>query len=345
MENPKVSICCLAYNSEKFIKETVASFVNQSFKDIEILISDDCSTDNTVKIIKENFNDDRIKLFEQKINLGPSDNTNYILKIATGDYIALCASDDVMHEQRIKKSIEFLENNPEFDMVYTFVKIIDEKSKIISSDLSNLFNKKIASNNILKHFFYSGNFICAPSVLIKRSVFENILFNPCLIQGQDFDFWIRMLLNDMNIGCLEEELTFYRIHGNNLSLPSDLSKKNEMNSSWAFEWSKILENYSKLINDKQKFEKIFGFDLIDEKLIKFAIAKEALTVKSRSHYLFALNIIYNEFLDKNIKELILEKYFFGLEDYKKLCKNFNNIDLFIKRKPLHKKLLKKIFNF
>ena len=343
MANPKVSICCPAYNCEKFSKETVNSFVNQSFNDIEILIPDDCSSDNTINIIKENFTDVRIKLFEQNINLGPSDNANFLFKIATGDYIALCASDDVMHCERIKKSIEFFEDNPEFDMVYTFIKIIDEKSEDIPSRFSNLFNKKIASQNLLKHFFYYGNFICAPSAMIRKSVFEKILFNPCLIQSQDFDFWIKMLLSDMNIGCIEEQLTFYRIHGGNLSLPNDLAKQNELNSSWSFECSKILENYSNLINDRQKFERIFGFDIADEKLIKFAIAKEALTVKSRSHYLFALNIIYNEFLDKNIRDLIFKKYFFGLEEYKNLCKNFNNTNLFIKKKPLYKKIFKKIF--
>jgi len=89
----KISVIISAYNHQKFVAKTIQSVLDQSFQDFEILITNDNSTDKTLDIIKS-FKDPRIKLFENNINLGMVINTNNMIKIATGEYIAIINSDD-----------------------------------------------------------------------------------------------------------------------------------------------------------------------------------------------------------------------------------------------------------
>jgi glycosyltransferase involved in cell wall biosynthesis len=314
----KVSICCPCYNSEKYIKETVASFVNQSFEDIEIVISDDCSTDNTYNVISSNFNDNRIRLFKQKQNLGPSLNSEFVVNQSTTEYLSMCAGDDVMHIDRVKKCYEFMQQNPSCDMVYTFTQTIDENS---NDSIENVFNQTKTPSEMLRHFFDNGNFICGTSIMIKKDVYRKLKFNPCLLQLQDFDMWARMLLNDFKIMCLPEKLTKYRVHGENLSLSK--TNKNAIGSRTTFEYTKVLLNFVQHIKTPQKFEDIFQIKVPKKELIPFFIAQQSLSVKNRVHFLFALDVIYNEMLNDEKRKLINEYCNFEMKDFYKLCSNFN----------------------
>lgn len=335
-KNPKISICCPCYESESFITETIQSFINQSYENLEIIISDDCSKDRTYDIIKNNFNDTRIKLFKQKQNIGPSLNLQFCIDRATSDYIALCAGDDLMHIDRIKNCYNFMLKNPDCDMVHTFVNIINNKSDIIQSGMQSIFNQDKTTQEMLRYFYFNGNFICAPSVMIKKNIFNNLKFNPCLLQLQDFDMWVRILLNNFKIKCLPEKLTNYRIHGNNLSINSNKEEKNNIISRDCFEHVKVLHNFIKYLDSTDKFEKLFGVSLEDNKLIPFQVAKFALDLKKRSHYLFALDVIYNEMLDQKKRELIANYYDFNMKDFYELCNNF------VEKKQKKTNFLKKV---
>ncbi|QED23364.1 Putative family 2 glycosyl transferase [Candidatus Deianiraea vastatrix] len=227
-----------------------------------------------------------------------------------------------MHVDRVKKCYEFMEQNPDCDMVYTYVDIIDGDTKTIPNAMTSIFNQNKTPSDMLRYFFYNGNFICAASLMIKKDVYRKIHFNPCLLQLQDFDMWVKMLLSGFKIMCLPEKLTHYRIHGNNLSLQKDRKKKIELFSRDQFEHTKVLLNFTDYIKTVEQFEEIFQKTVPHNKLISFAIAQEALLIRRRPYYLFALDVIYNEMLDPVKKEMIYEYYKFEMKDFYTLCNNF-----------------------
>ena len=111
----KISVCIPSYNHEKYIYHTIESVLNQSFQDFEIIISDDNSSDNTLEIAKS-FKDSRIKIIENKKNNGTSINTNIAIENSCGEFIALIASDDMMHQDRLKKTSFNLHGEPNLSL-------------------------------------------------------------------------------------------------------------------------------------------------------------------------------------------------------------------------------------
>ena len=111
----KVSILMPMYNSEKYIKESINSILNQEYKNFELIIVDDGSIDSSIEIVKE-YNDSRIKLYENIENKGLPYTRNKLLSLATGEYIALFDSDDIALKNRIKAQVEFLEKNKNIDI-------------------------------------------------------------------------------------------------------------------------------------------------------------------------------------------------------------------------------------
>src|SRR3990167_596097 len=121
IKNSLVSVLICTYNAEKFIKSTLESVLNQSYKNIEVLILDNGSTDKTVPIIRtlalhnaqpltyEVRKGPSIRLIESKKNLGPYKGLNVLLELAKGKYIAINDHDDIWHPEKIKKQVSFLE--------------------------------------------------------------------------------------------------------------------------------------------------------------------------------------------------------------------------------------------
>lgn len=115
MNLPRVSIGIPVYNGEKLLKKALTSIIYQSHKNIEIIISNNCSTDNSLKIIKKFKNNDRrIILYDQKEKLSMMDNFRFVLKKSNSNYFMWAACDDFRSRNFIKKNLEFLENNKDF---------------------------------------------------------------------------------------------------------------------------------------------------------------------------------------------------------------------------------------
>ncbi len=304
----KVSIGCPVYNSEKFIRQTLNSFIGQTFKDIEIIICNDGSTDGTLKIIEE-FNDPRIKVINQQ-NMGPSIASDVVIANASCSLIALCAADDVMELDRIEKEYEFMQKNPDCDVVYSFVNIIDKNGNKISHSMEDVFNQNKTPIQMLNHFFYNGNFINAVSLMFKKQSMQQ--FNPCMLQLQDFDMWVRILLDGGKIMCLPEKLTNYRIHENNLSGITSSSQKHIIRD--IFEHERVLRHFATKIKTVQDLKTILNIDVTHQDLIPFAIAKEALKKERIAYYNFAVDTIYTQMLNPDICKLVDQYYAFKMKD-------------------------------
>ncbi len=109
-ENNLISILIVAFNSENFIFKTIQSCLNQTYSNLEILILDNASKDNTVKIIK-NIDDPRIKLFQNKKNIGPYNGLNFLINKTKGEYIAIQDHDDLWLPKKLEKQINYLNKN------------------------------------------------------------------------------------------------------------------------------------------------------------------------------------------------------------------------------------------
>lgn len=209
-----VSVIIPTYNHEKFIEESIESALDQSYKDLEVIVIDAGSTDSTVKIIDKKYLK-FIKIFKLK-NSDPSSTINYGIKKSSGEFIALSSGDDVNYKNRIQSQLEFLQKNKS-EIVFSSQNQINEKGKKVRQ---TIFHQKFIENinDNFSYLFNWGNYLCAPTAFIDRKVFNKIgLFNPLFLQLQDYEFWMRALLKDIKINYINSELISYRVHKDNLS--------------------------------------------------------------------------------------------------------------------------------
>ena len=114
--NPLVSVVMPAYNAEKFVGEAITSILHQTYRNLELIIVEDCSIDNTLKEI-EKFHDERIKLLRNPVNKGIAYSTNRGIEVSRGKYIALMDDDDISEPDRIKLQVDFLEERQSIDIL------------------------------------------------------------------------------------------------------------------------------------------------------------------------------------------------------------------------------------
>ena len=207
MEKPQVSIIMPAYNVAQFIKESIQSVINQTFNSWELLIVDDCSSDNTRNIVFSFLNDPRIQLIENKTNLGGAGTRNVAIRKAKGRYIAFLDSDDLWTADKLEKQISFMQVN---NMSFTFSAhtTIDEQGTILEKIG---VPAKVGFRQLLKH-----NYIGCLTAMYDTEPHGKI-YMPLVKKRQDFALWLE-LLKRFDYSCaIQENLGFYRIRSGSLS--------------------------------------------------------------------------------------------------------------------------------
>lgn len=200
MSNEKISIIIPTYNREKLIKKSVESIINQTYKNIEIIIVDDASTDNTKEVIGK-INDKRIKYYKLKKNKGACYARNYGIKKATGNYISFQDSDDIYKKDKLEKQINNLvKNNSDLD----FCKISINYQNICIIVPNETQEEQINDNKILDELC-NGNFISTQAILVKKECIKKHLFDNKMPRLQDYDLLLRMAPN-INISYTNEVL-------------------------------------------------------------------------------------------------------------------------------------------
>lgn len=213
----KVDILLATYNGEKYLVEQLESILSQTYSDFRLLISDDCSTDGTRKILEEYKNkDDRIQLFFQGKNLGVIKNFEYLLKKVENDYYMLSDQDDIWKNNKIEKSIEKLKNS-ESDLVYSDLEVVDENLNVTYESywkLKGIYKKIKKYNNF--EALYLNNFITGCTILSKKEYIKDILPLPNTSKFVLHDYWISLIISQKGkISYIEEPLIKYRQHKNN----------------------------------------------------------------------------------------------------------------------------------
>ncbi|MDD2384959.1 MAG: glycosyltransferase [Sulfurospirillaceae bacterium] len=205
---PLVSVLIPSYNHESYIKEAVLSVVNQTYNNIELIIVDDGSSDKTTDILRElhkkyNFN---LSLQENK---GIIPTLKILRQKAKGKYIALLASDDYFHCEKIEKLVGFLEHNPQYAMVYSKITIVDNNSNKLMK-----IEECYKSGRIFEELLMGDFFINSVSVLINKEVYMQFDYDEGYIE--DFQMWLK-IAKCYEIGFCNEFLSYYRKHDNHLS--------------------------------------------------------------------------------------------------------------------------------
>ena len=231
---PKVSICVPTYNGEKYLPDCLESIISQTFSDFELLIIDDCSNDNTVNIIQNYAEKDRrIRLIQNRQNLGLIGNWNRCLENAYGEWIKFVFQDDMIAPNCLAAMLQASRNN--VPIIFSQRELLFDSnvpSKIRKQYLAhqtiitNLFpgNKYISINRyckaILDHIHYPGiNLIGEPTVvMLHKSVQKKFgKFNPFFLQISDEEYWTRIAVHTGLIH-IEEKLATFRVHKQSTSM-------------------------------------------------------------------------------------------------------------------------------
>jgi glycosyltransferase involved in cell wall biosynthesis len=218
---PVVSIVMPAYNLGQFVGQAIESVLAQTFRDFELVIIDNGSTDNTAEVIRSHT-DARIKFLQEPANLGPSLAVNIAILHSIGKYVALLAADDFWMPEKLARQVAYLDSHPNAGAVFSLASVVDEKGDSFS-DGNHAYSRVFEQPNRerhewLAHFLKNGNCLCAVSSLARRSVVHGEWYRPEMLQLSDFELWIRIVLKS-DIHIIQERLTCFRVraHGANTS--------------------------------------------------------------------------------------------------------------------------------
>jgi teichuronic acid biosynthesis glycosyltransferase TuaG len=219
MEASLVSIIIPTFNSEKFITETIQSVQNQTYRNWEIILIDDCSSDKTVALILEiAITDNRIQFFQLAENSGTGVARNLGVSKAIGRYISFLDADDLWKPEKLQKQIGFLTTN-KLPFTFSFYDCIDEEGKLL--------NKRVeAPLNLSYRQLFFCNYVGNLTGIYDVDYFGKITISS-IRKRQDWMLWLTILKKIKVAKPVAESLTFYRIRENSISTSKfDLIKYN-----------------------------------------------------------------------------------------------------------------------
>lgn len=220
--NPKVSVVMPVYNGEKYLAEAIRSILDQSFKDFELLVINDGSTDRTGDMLRS-YTDPRIVILENETNLGLSKSFNKGIMASRGSYIARMDADDVAVPERFEKQMSFLAAHPEVDIVGSATWRIDGEGRRLG------ISRKALEPQALKWQSLFSTPLFHPTVMGKASVFKENPFDESLPSSEDYELWSRLIFEkNIKIANLPEPLLMYRAFP--ASFTQNLSPEKRANS-------------------------------------------------------------------------------------------------------------------
>jgi len=240
MRPPLVTIGIALYNHQDYIAQCINSVLNQSYKNIELIIIDDGSPDQSFDhaqaCVNAHPHNDCVTLLT-RANQGMCNTLNEIAKLSHGEYISFVGSDDYWAPTKISDQVAFLESHPNVALVHSnSIKINSEGSELGLMDHSQRKN----SGNLYEAIIKKKGGINTPSHLYRTAVYETIGYYDPNFKFEDTDFWLR-LTNKLEVGFINKTHTYYRWHGNNLS---------NSNNALNFYYDELTRIYRKNIPDR-----------------------------------------------------------------------------------------------
>lgn len=216
MNEPLVSVCIGAYNRERYIRECLDSVFAQTYKNIEVVVADNASTDRTVEIV-QSYGEGKIKLIRRDVNSGMCSTTrNQAVRSAQGEYIAFLDSDDSWHPSKIEKQVRFLQTNPDVPLCHTYCRIMNTES----AEDGIRHEGKIPPSGKYFEALLDHCWITISTVLMKRSLYDEcgpfLETLPYGRLGEDYEFFLKVA-RKYEIGFIPEVLARYRKAGEGIS--------------------------------------------------------------------------------------------------------------------------------
>lgn len=209
IKNNLVSIITPSYNTEEFVSETIESVLAQDYENWEMIIVDDCSTDNSQVIISSYSNrDSRIKLFINEQNLGPAISRNRAIEISQGRFIAFLDSDDLWLTNKLSKQLKFMIDN-DYPFSYSFYEQIDESGNLIKK--IDKISKRTSYRSLL-----SENIVGCLTAVYDVEFFGKVYMEN-ILKRQDFSLWLKLLKYVKYAYCLPMVNAKYRVRKGSVS--------------------------------------------------------------------------------------------------------------------------------
>lgn len=228
---PLVSICIPVYNNSSYLKTTLLSLLEQTYKNIEIIIGDNASTENIENILDE-IGREKFIYYKNNKNLGYSGNCNKLIEMARGKYIAIYHSDDIYKPTIVEEEVKILESNNDIGAVFAFNKFINSDGKSIRKLRSILFKIRVnyisleykVKNGILYDLRGFISILCklssplrCPTSMVRKDIYKELGgYNEEIKNIEDQDMWIR-ILERKKIFLINKRLFKYRIHSKQVS--------------------------------------------------------------------------------------------------------------------------------
>ena len=209
-KEPFISIIMPLYNCEKFITESINSVISQTYKNWELIIVDDKSTDDSYAIVKKlSLNEPRIKLHQMQTNSGVAKVRNHALSLAAGEYIAFLDSDDVWLSDKLDKQLHFMMDK---ELAFSFTAFSPINEDNTETKRVNHVPQKLTYKDLLKR-----TAIGCLTVMYDVSKVGKCYFDTSLAKHEDYQCWLEILKGIPYAGGLDESLAYYRVRESSLS--------------------------------------------------------------------------------------------------------------------------------
>lgn len=273
---PNVSVIMPCYNHSKYIRKSIDGVLRQSYADIELIVVDDDSKDESVDIVETyKKEDNRIKTVYHDGNMGVSKSRNDAISISRGKYIAFCDADDIWEKDKLEIQCKCLEDNPEFDVVFSDSIVINEDGISIGKKFSDTHRYDYRKDVFIQ--LCLTNFINTQTVVLRRSCLDgNIMFNEGMKYLEDWLYWIE-LAREHKFMYIDIPLAKYRIHSG-----STRHDKKNYYACRIIVYKMLLDRYHKIPRD----------------------------IQSRLHYLIGVN-----YLELENKKLAREHFYKSIKEY------------------------------
>lgn len=188
MNNILFSVVIPTYNRADLISETLDSVFSQTYKNFEILVIDNCSTDNTEELLKPLVNENKIIYIRNEKNFERAYSRNVGLKHAKGDFLTLLDSDDFMYENALSDAFSYIQANPE-------IKVFHNKYEVVNNERQSIYKMPYTPLKNQYKALCSGNFLSAIGGFINREIYTKFTFNTDIkmIGAEDYEFWLQIL--------------------------------------------------------------------------------------------------------------------------------------------------------
>ncbi|MCL9808511.1 glycosyltransferase [Flavobacterium luminosum] len=300
MQNyPLVSVICLCYNHGKYVLESLNSVLNQSYPNVELIIGDDASTDNSVTVISEWLKDHpTIPFVFNQTNLGNTKTFNKLLQLSKGDYIIDLAADDLLQKDCISELINtfYTSSYKNLKIVYGNAELINEKGQ----HLGFYYNQPAPSGDLYESIVGQYNKICTPASMVKRSLLDELGGYNENLAYEDLDLWIRTS-RKYPIQYLDKVVVKKRELENSLgnSFFANKKRSHKINTSTY----RILKNVFSLNKSKSEHQallrRIHSQIKLTFELKDFSLLLKLILLKFRVH-LKLTNLIFSEiFFSRN----------------------------------------------